>query len=97
MSSNGHSVMLFAEVGASQHGRSPLATPHHTTPAALAPRIPPSQSSPPNQTKAERRLEEEVERVRSYLDESTEPKIIKVAETELIQEQVSNRVSNRDE
>lgn len=38
---------------------------------------------------AERRLQEEVERVRSYLDESTEPKITKVAEQELIAEQVS--------
>lgn len=39
---------------------------------------------------AERRLQEEVERVRAYLDESTEPKITKVAEQELIKEQVSD-------
>lgn len=37
---------------------------------------------------AERRLQEEVERVRAYLDESTEPKITKVAEHELIAKQV---------
>lgn len=37
---------------------------------------------------AERRLQEEVERVRAYLDESTEPKITKVAEQELIAKQV---------
>jgi uncharacterized OsmC-like protein len=38
---------------------------------------------------AERRLQEEVERVRAYLDDSTEPKITKVAEQELIAKQVS--------
>jgi uncharacterized protein YlxW (UPF0749 family) len=37
---------------------------------------------------AERRLAEEVERVKNYLDESTEPKITRVAEHELITVQV---------
>jgi hypothetical protein len=39
-------------------------------------------------SQAERRLQEEVERVRAYLDDSTEPKITKVAEQELIAKQV---------
>lgn len=37
---------------------------------------------------AEKRLAEEVERVKNYLDESTEPKITRVAENELIAAQV---------
>jgi hypothetical protein len=40
---------------------------------------------------AERRLAEEVERVKNYLDESTEPKITRVAEHELITVQVRTR------
>lgn len=39
---------------------------------------------------AERRLEEEKERVINYLDPSTEPRITRVLETELISKQVSN-------
>jgi hypothetical protein len=42
----------------------------------------------PSSKQAERRLQEEVERVRAYLDDSTEPKITKVAERELIAKQV---------
>lgn len=38
--------------------------------------------------KAEKRLAEESERVTQYLDASTEPKITKVVETELVQKQV---------
>ena len=38
--------------------------------------------------KAERRLLEEIERVQNYLDPSSEPKITKVVETELIGKQV---------
>lgn len=41
-------------------------------------------------SQAERRLQEEVERVRAYLDDSTEPKITKVAEQELIAKQVGS-------
>lgn len=37
---------------------------------------------------AEKRLAEEVDRVKNYLDESTEPKITRVAENELIAAQV---------
>lgn len=48
-----------------------------------------SQNNAPDyMRKAERRLQEEVERVRAYLDESTEPKITKVAEHELIAKQM---------
>lgn len=43
-------------------------------------------------TQAERRLAEEVERVKNYLDASTEPKITRVAEHELITVQVRVRV-----
>lgn len=59
---------------------------HHHHPSVCTP-------SPPlivHHHQAERRLQEEVERVRAYLDESTEPKITKVAEQELIKEQVSD-------
>jgi hypothetical protein len=45
-------------------------------------------ADPPPASQAERRLQEEVERVRAYLDESTEPKITRVAEQELIAKQV---------
>ena len=38
--------------------------------------------------KAEKRLAEEVERVRNYMDPSSEAKITRVVETELIQKQV---------
>ena len=37
--------------------------------------------------KAERRLAEEKERVATYLDQSSEPKILRVVETELIHTQ----------
>ena len=37
--------------------------------------------------KAERRLAEEKERVANYLDQSSEPKILRVVETELIHKQ----------
>ncbi|WIA11985.1 hypothetical protein OEZ85_012066 [Tetradesmus obliquus] len=43
-----------------------------------------SSNAPDYMLKAERRLAEEVERVKNYLDESTEPKITRVAEHELI-------------
>eukprot|EP00882_Tetradesmus_deserticola_P002834 GHRQ01003012.1.p1 GENE.GHRQ01003012.1~~GHRQ01003012.1.p1 ORF type:complete len:735 (+),score=416.28 GHRQ01003012.1:173-2206(+) len=43
-----------------------------------------SSNAPEYMLKAERRLAEEVERVKNYLDESTEPKITHVAEHELI-------------
>ena len=39
--------------------------------------------------RAERRLAEEGERVRAYLDASTEPKVTAVVERELVGEQVS--------
>lgn len=52
-------------------------------------------NAPDYMRKAERRLQEEVERVRSYLDESTEPKITKVAEQELIAEQME-RLANME-
>ena len=42
--------------------------------------------------KAERRLSEEVSRVREYLDVSTEAKVTRVAETALIQQQVRSLV-----
>ena len=38
--------------------------------------------------KAEKRLAEEVERVRNYMDPGSEAKITRVVETELIQKQV---------
>eukprot|EP00879_Flechtneria_rotunda_P001881 GHRR01002052.1.p1 GENE.GHRR01002052.1~~GHRR01002052.1.p1 ORF type:complete len:737 (+),score=264.98 GHRR01002052.1:271-2481(+) len=41
-------------------------------------------NAPDYMCKAEKRLAEEVERVKNYLDESTEPKITRVAEQELI-------------
>ena len=37
--------------------------------------------------KAERRLAEEKERVANYMDQSSEPKILRVVETELIHKQ----------
>jgi hypothetical protein len=40
---------------------------------------------------ADKRLTEEMERCRSYLDASTEPKITRVVETELIFNQVGRR------
>lgn len=43
--------------------------------------------------KAERRLQEEVSRVREYLDASTEARVTRVAETALIQQQVSQPCS----
>ncbi len=43
--------------------------------------------------KAERRLHEEVERCAAYLDATTEPKITRVVETELLRNQV--RVGKR--
>ena len=43
--------------------------------------------------KAERRLGEEVSRVREYLDASTEARVTRVAETALIQQQVGQHSS----
>jgi hypothetical protein len=69
-------------------------TPHHTTPHHTTPHH--ANTTPhtpgPRRCQAERRLEEEAERVRAYLDESTEPKITQVAEAELIQQQARSRV-----
>eukprot|EP00878_Enallax_costatus_P014463 GHUV01015127.1.p1 GENE.GHUV01015127.1~~GHUV01015127.1.p1 ORF type:complete len:678 (+),score=256.68 GHUV01015127.1:760-2793(+) len=45
-------------------------------------------NAPDYMRKAEKRLAEEVERVKNYLDESTEPKITRVAENELISAQM---------
>ena len=47
-----------------------------------------SCSCPQYMERAERRLHEEVERVDNYLDPSSEPKITRVVENELIQKQV---------
>lgn len=46
-------------------------------------------------SKVERRLGEETDRVAQYLDPSTEPKITRVVEKELIQAQVGTRVYAR--
>lgn len=48
-----------------------------------------SSDCPEYLRKAERRLAEEAERVTHYLDPSTEAKITRVVETELIGKQVS--------
>ena len=50
-----------------------------------------SCSCPQYMERAERRLHEEVERVDNYLDPSSEPKITRVVENELIQKQVLPR------
>lgn len=47
-----------------------------------------SSDCPEYLRKAEKRLSEELERVKNYLDPSTEPKITKVVETELIMNQM---------
>ena len=46
-------------------------------------------------SKVERRLGEEVDRVAQYLDPSTEPKITRTVEKELIQAQVGPRARGR--
>ncbi len=48
-----------------------------------------SCSCPQYMEKAERRLHEEKERVDNYLDPSSEPKITRVVENELIKKQVT--------
>jgi cullin 3 len=48
-----------------------------------------SSDCPDYLRKAEKRLSEEMERVKNYLDVQTEPRITKVVEIELIREQVS--------
>ncbi len=59
----------------------PTPTPTDTN----QPNTPPPKKTNP---KAERRLAEEVDRVKLYLDASTEPKITRVVENELVREQV---------
>ena len=49
-----------------------------------------SCSCPQYMEKAERRLHEEKERVDNYLDPSSEPKITRVVENELIKKQVTH-------
>lgn len=48
-----------------------------------------SRDCPDYLRKAEKRLAEESERVRNYLDPGSEPKITRVVEAELIQKQAS--------
>lgn len=55
-----------------------------------------SSDCPEYLRKAEKRLMEELERVKNYLDESTEIKITRVVENELIKEQVRGSSSRRD-
>ena len=56
--------------------------------AHIRTRAPAIAHAPPQ---AERRLAEEVERVKHYLDATTEPKITRVVENELLREQVRGR------
>ena len=51
-----------------------------------------SSDCPEYLQKSERRLEEERERVNNYMDPSTEPKITRVLESELIAKQVTSQL-----